>query len=363
MSKRLRIGLIGTSGYAELAFLSTLSAHEDVKVAALCGRDRTRTQAVASKYNIPETFTDYQEMIRRGRLDAVIVAAPDDLHYPMTMAALQAGLHVLCEKPMARNATEAAEMLEAAERANVKHMLEFTWRWMPHFQYLHHLVSEGFVGQGFHYYFHFHGGWGRNQRYAWRFDSARSNGILGDSGSHMVDLALWLCGDIDSVSAHLASFHERTNAEGQLYTGPNETAALTVTFADGAQGMIHVSNIAHRGNRGMTQAVSLHGEAGAIETEWSFLGEAEQGVIMRAARQEEKEFRNLEVPEEFLHGVSNGDIGAVFSAHLIGPRLFVDSVLHDYMPTPNFRQGYRVQQVIDAAIESHTTGRRISLGY
>jgi len=136
MSKRLNIGLVGTSDYTQTVNLPVLSNHENVNVVAICGRNRTHAQEVAAEYGIPQVFTDYEEMFALPGLDAVIIATPDDLHYPMTMAALRAGLHVFGEKPMALNAQQAKEMLDAAEQAGVKHMIMFTWRFFPHYQYM-----------------------------------------------------------------------------------------------------------------------------------------------------------------------------------------------------------------------------------
>jgi predicted dehydrogenase len=360
VAEKLRIGVIGTSGYTSAIHLTPLSDHQDVDLAALCGRNRSRTQDLADKFQIPEAFTDYEEMIKRGKLDAVIVAAPDEMHYPMTMAALQAGLHVLCEKPMALNVNEAGEMLNAAQRANVKHMIEFSWRWMPHYQYLHKLVSDGFVGRGYHFHFRFLGDRGRTPDYTWRSDPKQSIGVLGDLGSHMIDLAIWMAGDATSVSGNLASFSERISPEGKPLTTTNESALLAVDFASGTQGMIHASTVAHTAARWREQYVSLHGEAGTLESEFRLRG-VDQGVKLRGSRHDEKEFQILKVPDEFAQGADSGNPYDVMAKHLVGPKLFVDAILRDYMPDPSFVQGYKVQQVLDAAIESDATGRRVSL--
>lgn len=249
MTEKIQIGLIGTSGYANI-LLTILTACEEAEVAAICGRTRSRADDVAGKYRIPQVFTDYNEMIKRGRLDGIIIAAPDDLHYSMTMAALQAGLHLLCEKPMASTVTQAQQMLETAEEVGVKHMIEFTWRWMPHYQYLHRLVADGYVGRGYHHHYRFLGNQARTTEYTWQLDERRANGAVGYLGSHMVDMALWLNGDISSVSANMASFVKRTAPDGIAVSSASESALLTVKFVDGAQGMIHASTVAHIAARG-----------------------------------------------------------------------------------------------------------------
>lgn len=111
-------------------YLPALKSHPQAELTAICGRNRARAEEMAQKYEIPQVFTDYQAMIEQAGLEALIVAIPDDLHYPVTMAALDAGLHVLCEKPLAFTLRQAREMYERAAAAKVKHMTYFR-RWWP----------------------------------------------------------------------------------------------------------------------------------------------------------------------------------------------------------------------------------------
>lgn len=115
MSNPIRIGVIGTSWFADLGHLPSLAADERVSIAAICGRNRARAEEIAARYRIPQLFTDYHGMLTAGDLDAVVIVTPDDEHFPMAMAALDAGLHVLCEKPLACNADQARQMFERAE--------------------------------------------------------------------------------------------------------------------------------------------------------------------------------------------------------------------------------------------------------
>jgi len=103
----VRVGVVGTSWWADLMHLPGLSRHPRAELLALCGRSRDRAEALAEKYGVPQVFTDYRDLITHGNLQALVIATPDDLHYPIAMAALDAGLHVLCEKPLALTAGEA----------------------------------------------------------------------------------------------------------------------------------------------------------------------------------------------------------------------------------------------------------------
>jgi predicted dehydrogenase len=115
--------VLGTSHWVADFHLPALRSHAGARVRAICGRDRRRAQALAEQHDVPEVYTDYRAMIDSSELDALVVVMPEDLHHSMVMAGVEAGLHVLCEKPMAFMADRSGEML-AAERARVKHMVQ-----------------------------------------------------------------------------------------------------------------------------------------------------------------------------------------------------------------------------------------------
>ena len=117
MSDKVRVGVVGTSWFADLMHLPNLKSHVHAEIAAICGRNRDRAEEMARKYEIPLVYTDYREMIDKGDLHAVVIVTPDDVHYPITMDALDAELHVLCEKPLALDAAHAKRMYERAEAA------------------------------------------------------------------------------------------------------------------------------------------------------------------------------------------------------------------------------------------------------
>lgn len=120
MTKQLNIGVVGTSWWAEIAFLPILQNYERANLVAICGRNHQRADEMASKYAVPRVYTDYRQMIQQAGLDALVVSTPDDTHYEIVMAALEAGLHVLCEKPVALNADHALEMLNKAEAVGAR---------------------------------------------------------------------------------------------------------------------------------------------------------------------------------------------------------------------------------------------------
>lgn len=361
MMQKVRVGLVSTSWWAETMFLPSLQSHSQAEVAAICGRNQARAGTIASRYGIPAVFADYRRMIEQASLDALIVAAPDDLHYAITMQALDAGLHVLCEKPLASNVQQAREMADAARAAGVKHMVMYTFRWMPPLQYVRDLITQGYLGRLYHCEFRYLLDYARKPEYAWRLDRKRANGLLGDIGSHLIDTARWLVGDFASVRAQLGYFSNRVGADGQSGTTANDAAFLLATFTNGAQGILQASGVAHLPGRAPQQQVRLYGADGSLEIDLPPFGPGAE-VMIRAARAEETQFQSLETPPVYWEKADPAHPSSVFTQNRAGARLFIDAILHDEPLAPNFDDGYKVQQVIDAAIESDQMGCAVTIG-
>ncbi|HZP83304.1 MAG TPA: Gfo/Idh/MocA family oxidoreductase [Chthonomonadaceae bacterium] len=357
MSGNVRVGIVGASWWSDWMHLPNLKSHPQAEVVAICGRRPERAGALAQKYAIPQVFTDYQAMIRNAGLDALLVATPDDMHHPITMAALEAGLHVLCEKSLARNSEQAREMAETARARGVKNMVYFTLRGLPAQRYVKELLSDGYIGRGYHCHIQHFMGYGRSGGFGWRFDPARGLGALGDLGSHAIDLARWYFGDIVRVCAQLDHFVTRRNAEGAAVEAACDAALLSVEFASGAQGVVHVSTVAHVGERQIQEQIALHGEAGTIEAGMSLYNMEARGV-----RGEEKAFQPLPIPDKFWGDADRSNPFSVFTHLSVGTRAFIDAILEDRPASPDFTDGWKVQQVMDAALRSQETGAWVTIG-
>ena len=141
----IKIGLIGT-GFARRVMIPAFRAIEGVQIVSVCSGRRGNAERTAQEYGIPAAYDDYNEMIERESLDLVAIVTPPYLHHPMTLATVQRGVHVLCEKPTAMNAREAREMLEAAERARVLHLIDHELRFHPSLRKLKELIEGGELG-------------------------------------------------------------------------------------------------------------------------------------------------------------------------------------------------------------------------
>ncbi len=184
MTSKVRVGVIGTSPFAESMHLAPLASHPQAEIAWICGRNRARAEEVAQRFAIPRVTTDAAELIRAD-VDAVVIVTPDDLHYPLTMAALEANKHVFCEKALAMNAAQAREMYETAEKKRRVHMTLFTFREHPALAHMRVLVEQGYAGKLFQGQLSYLLSLGRHHDYLWRADSRHSNGMVADLGSHL----------------------------------------------------------------------------------------------------------------------------------------------------------------------------------
>ncbi|HUX87401.1 MAG TPA: Gfo/Idh/MocA family oxidoreductase, partial [Chloroflexota bacterium] len=352
----VRVGVVGTSEHTDRVHLANLQSHPRAEIVAICGRNQERAGARALKYEIPRVFAHYEDMIEHAGLDAVVVAAPDDLHFPIAMAALDAGLHVLCEKPLAGSYAEAQTLAKQAAAKNVKHMTYFSWRWPPAQRYVGDLLEQGFLGRCYHVELRFLHGFSRSHDYEWRLDANRACGVLGDLGSHLIDLARHYVGEVSRVSADLATHIERQGPNGAPLNPANDSAMLLLHFANGAQGSLQCSAVAHVAEHEIVQQVQLQGELGTLAMHYS---SRETSVV--GARHDEARLRPLPIPNSYWGDARRDRPLDVFRSEPVGDRLFIEAIVEDRPIVPSFQDGAMVQAIIEAALESDRLGHWVEV--
>lgn len=191
--KKLRVAVTGLS-VGQMHLLDYM-ASRSVEELIICDTDAKKLNETGDKYNIQKRYTDFSEMLSKERPDAVSLAVPNFLHMPMSIQAMKSGAHVLCEKPMGRNANEAREMKSAAEKCGKVLMINYNQRFMPACRALKNIIDSGVLG---HIYY-IRTVWQRQRGIPWWYPlkngrSSCGGGSLIDLGPHMLDRALWLCG-------------------------------------------------------------------------------------------------------------------------------------------------------------------------
>lgn len=346
----VRVGLVGTSVWAEFMYLQHLQGFHHGEIVALAARNETRLEELGEQYGIKHLYTDWQAMITSGEIDAIIVASPDEHHREISLAAITAGVHVMCEKPLAMNAADAGEMLHAAQNSGLIHNVMFTWRNLPMHLKVKELLEAGTVGEVYHFDIRFVMGWASAPDYTWRLDGDRGTGSLGDLGTHETDLIRWMLGEVETVYAETEHSVKRHHSSGEPVVPTNDSSVMFLNLKSGAKGVVTTSMVFEQGDREMEQRVLIYGSEGSIEATLYMTG-PNQGMKVWVAHKGG-------FTEEF-------DLGNDMWSHLgtepIGVREFVENVALGRQQGPDFRDGYLAQVVVDAALESSRAYKRITL--
>ncbi|MBL8058476.1 MAG: Gfo/Idh/MocA family oxidoreductase [Anaerolineales bacterium] len=358
MTHRFRTALIGTSWWAVGAHLPGLQSRPDVELAALAGRDPARLAEVAGRFHVPRTFTDYSRLLAEVQPEVVVIATPNHLHAPMTLAALEAGAHVICEKPLALEAAEAEQMLARAEALGRRHLTFFSYRGMPAPRYLKTLIAGGYLGRLHHVQAQYlHASWLDARRPAsWKTRLAEGgSGVLGDLGAHVFDLLQWWFGPATRAAGSLQTFvPERPGADGRpVRVETDDAAAGLLEFAGGGQATFQLSRVAP--GRRNYQRLEMYGSGGVLVYEydqpWAHVARlwgAEAGQL---------DLQPLALPAEWTAGFEGPDTFPAVYRALTDPFFASLAEAGAAPPAPSFADGLAAQRVIEAVARSALSGR------
>lgn len=360
-TRPVRIGVFGTSWWADAMYLPAMVTHPQAEVAAVCGRRPGPAEELAARWSVPAWYTDPERMLAEADLDAVVVATSNDTHHPLTMASLEAGLHVLCEKPIGLSVGEAEEMAALARARGAITLVPFTYRYMPMLQWLRRLVADGYVGTPHQICCRYFTSFGLAGEYAWRFDKEfAGSGIIGDLGSHLVHLARWLLDDTErQVSSVSPIFVERElRPDGSDYERSEDTTVMTITYRSGALGVLHASAACWEGSTefGQLQQFDIHGDEGTLHatSDW---GEVQE---VRGSRIGEPVPQVLPIPDDIWGDLRRGPVSDtyrdVFRTTSSMTRAWIEAVAAGERIEPDLDEGLAVQRVLDAAQASSEAG-------
>ncbi len=376
----LGVGMLGyafmgkahTNAYKTLDYIYTPPpAHP--RLVAIAGRDRARVEAAARRYGYEKAVTDWRDLIDDPEVQVFDNGAPNNLHAEPCIAAARAGKHIICEKPLARDAAEAKRMLEAAQAAGVVHMCAFNYRFVPALKLARDIIAAGRLGRIYHFRAQYLQEWIMDPNFGmvWRLDASEAgSGALGDLGTHIIDLARFLVGEPASVNGVTATFiKERAGESGATQqVGVDDAFVAAVQFENGAIGTLEASRFA-RGRRNH-QVIEINGEKGSIVFNVERLNELEVYLPEEEARQDAQGFRTVLVTEP-----THPYVGAWWpQGHIIGwEHSFVHELKHflDCVTTgrpvgpegADFEDGYRASVVADAIVQSANSGRRVDIAY
>ena len=339
--RTLKIGVIGCGSIARRRHLLEYEANSKVEIIAVCDIVSERAEEMATKYNA-KAFVDYKELLAIEDLDAISVCLPNYLHATVSIDALNAGCHVLCEKPMAISKEEAESMIKAAEKNDRKLMIAHNQRFVSSHQKAKQLIDNGELGKIYSFRTTFgHPGpekWSIDGKESWFFDKEKAFiGALGDLGVHKSDLMRYLLGEITEVSAFV-----ETNAKEN--TTIDDNAVCIVKTADGVIGTLTASWSYVAGGDNSTV---IYGEKATLRLE----DDPVYSLIVQ--------YGNGETVNYELDKIQTNEAGGQTNTHVIDH--FVDSIIHNTEPLINGEEGKKSLEVILAALESSATKKIIQL--
>jgi predicted dehydrogenase len=324
------------------------------QLVSIAGRDEEAVSEAALRYGFAEHVTDWRAIVADDRVGLFDNVGPNNLHSEPTIAAAEAGKHVICEKPLGRDAAESHETWQRVEAAGVKHMCAFNYRFVPAVRLARQMIEAGELGDITHFRGAYLQEWGAADIDAWRFDkSVAGSGALGDLGAHVIDLARYLVGEIDSVAAMTATFWPGREVD--------DAVESAVSFESGAVGTIEATRFANGRKNAFTW--EINGSKGSLAFDLERLNELQHS-------EGTKGFRTVLVSEAdhpfWEHWWPHG--------HMIGwEHTFVHELHHlltairddgDVAPHgATLEDGYRAAEVCDAMARSAEGGGRERVTY
>ncbi len=331
------------------------------ELVAIAGRNEEAVSEAARRYGFAEYVTDWRALVADDRVQLFDNSGPNNLHAEPTIAAAEAGKHVICEKPLGRTADEAHETWQRVAATGVKHMCAFNYRFVPAVRLAREIIESGELGEITHFRGAYLQEWGATDDALWRFDKdAAGSGALGDLGAHVIDLARYLVGEIETVSALAATF--------QPGRGVDDAIEAAVAFEGGAVGTIEASRFATGRKNAFTW--EINGSKGSIAFDLERLNELEVHLAGSTPGERAQGFRTVLVT----------DAGHPFSEHWWPPghvlgweHTFVHELHHflDAIRTggevgpygADFEDGYRAAEVCDAILRSARSGAQVAPEY
>jgi predicted dehydrogenase len=374
MANELRIGLIGygfmgrahSNAYRKVNNFFDLEYKPVLK--AICGRNEANAVAFAKKWGYESVETDWRRLIERNNIDALDICTPNDMHAEIAIAAAKAGKMILCEKPLAMDGAEGAEMVRVVEKLKVPNMVWYNYRRVPAVTLAKRLIEEGRLGKIFHYRAKFLQDWTispdlpQGGAGLWRLDvKAAGSGVTGDLLAHCIDTAIWLNGGIESVTAMTETFikkRKHTLTGKVAPVGIDDACAFLARFNNGSLATFESTRYA-RGHKAL-YTFEINGEKASIAWDLhdlhrlQYFDHKDEGKL--------RGWRSIHVTD---HGgdhpymdkwwVPGLQIGYEHSfVHQVAD--FLDGLAKGKPASPTFRDALETQYVCDAVLTSAKNG-------
>lgn len=383
--RELRVGLIGAGfmgkahsmAYAALPMFFWPAPALPVR-AVIAEANQDLADEAALRFGFERGTADWRSIIDDPTIDIVDIATPNDLHPQMAIAAAEAGKHIICEKPLARSAAEARSMLDAVTKAGVVNLVAFNYRRTPAVALAKKYIEDGAIGEVLNFRATYLQDWSADPQapLSWRFQkSIAGSGAVGDIGTHVIDLARYLAGEVTAVSGIARTIvGERPVQEGgrdELGTARSggvlapvdvdDEMITMVKFSNGAVGSLEATRNGYGRNNYIT--FEIHGTEGSIFFNYERRDELQ--VCFASDPGDRRGFRTVYTGPAHPYGAGLWPIPALGIGYgetkIIEAYDFVKAIVEGTEVSPNFADGYRISQIADAILASSAAGQWIDL--
>ena len=355
------VGLLGyafmgkahSNAYKTLAYM-TWPPPLMPQLVAIAGRNEEAVAEAARRYGFSGYVTDWKALVADERVQLFDNSGPNNLHAEPTIAAAEAGKHVICEKPLGRDAAESYETWQRVAASGVKHMCAFNYRFLPAVRLARQMIESGELGEIQHFRGRYLQEWGTTEGEIWRFDkSLAGSGALGDLGAHVIDLARYLVGEIAAVSALTATFQPGRDVD--------DAVESAVAFESGAVGTIEASRFCQ--GRKNHFAWEINGSKGSLAFDLERLNELQHsdgngGFRTVLVSEADHPFWEHWWPQGHMIGWEHS---FVHELHHLLTAIRDDAEIAPHGAT--FEDGYRAAEVCDAMLRSAEGGGRETVTY
>jgi predicted dehydrogenase len=338
----IRVLIVGTGGMAN-AHAEAYLGMGNVRIVGGVDTNKQRLQEFNARHGIAQGFDSVEEALRWGGFDAASNVTPDAVHHRTTMPLLAAGKHVLCEKPLASNHADAADMAQAAVAAHVVNMVNLSYRNVPAVMAAARLVADGAIGEVRHFDASYlqswltqpaWGEWTTESQWLWRLSTAHGSlGVLGDVGVHILDFATFVAGsDAARLSCRLTTFDKAPGGRiGDYVLDANDSFNMHLALKNGAVGVVHASRMASGHLNDLR--LQIFGTKGGLDVQFM----QNQSLLRLCAGDDlpTGTWRDIPTPEIKTNYVR-----------------FIEAIERKTFVQPDFARGADLQKALDRAVQS-----------
>jgi predicted dehydrogenase len=338
------------------------------RLVAVAGRNAEAVAQAAQRFGYEKATTDWRDVVADPDVQLFDNGGPNDQHREPTIAAAQAGKHVLCEKPLGRTAEEAYEIWSAVAKTGVKHMTAFNYRFFPAIRLAKEMIDAGELGEIHHFRARYHQEWllDPTSPVSWRLNrETAGSGALGDLGAHIIDQARYLVGEIASVSGLLRTFV--TDRPGGTVDVDDAFESI-VAFENGAVGTLEATRYAAGRKNGMW--FEINGSKGTLSFDQERMNELQVHLVGTEPGAHAQGFRRVLVSEAYHpyweHWWPHGHMIGWEDSFLHELLHLLDAIRNDTEVGPHgatFEDGYRAAEICDAMLRSADSGCREGVTY